>query len=218
VCVCVGVGKSNLLSRFTRDNFTVEEKSTIGVEFATRIIPMPDGKKIKAQIWDTVNTTNNHIQPNQTDKPNISHPTQQSKIRRIFNEKHWDRQSANRFSPHENTPIIDHRSFHSRFWLFSTAPILIPRSYSSNPCRILFFISFILIESLFSLLFSSFLFSSLLVSFSFLLLSFSSPLVPCPLFPLSGWSGALSRDYDSVLSWCSRCDVSVRCNEIGYFW
>jgi GTPase SAR1 family protein len=46
-----GVGKSNLLSRFTRDNFTVEEKSTIGVEFATRIITMPDGKKIKAQIW-----------------------------------------------------------------------------------------------------------------------------------------------------------------------
>ena len=48
-----GVGKSNLLSRFTRDNFTTEEKSTIGVEFATRIITMPDGKKIKAQIWDT---------------------------------------------------------------------------------------------------------------------------------------------------------------------
>jgi small GTP-binding protein len=48
-----GVGKSNLLSRFTRDNFTTEEKSTIGVEFATRILTMPDGKKIKAQIWDT---------------------------------------------------------------------------------------------------------------------------------------------------------------------
>lgn len=48
-----GVGKSNLLSRFTRDNFTTDEKSTIGVEFATRIITMPDGKKIKAQIWDT---------------------------------------------------------------------------------------------------------------------------------------------------------------------
>lgn len=47
------VGKSNLLSRFTRDNFTVEEKSTIGVEFATRIVTMPDGKRIKAQIWDT---------------------------------------------------------------------------------------------------------------------------------------------------------------------
>jgi len=48
-----GVGKSNLLSRFTRNTFTVDEKSTIGVEFATRIIPMNDQKKIKAQIWDT---------------------------------------------------------------------------------------------------------------------------------------------------------------------
>jgi len=48
-----GVGKSNLLSRFTRNTFTVDEKSTIGVEFATRVIPMNDNKKIKAQIWDT---------------------------------------------------------------------------------------------------------------------------------------------------------------------
>jgi len=48
-----GVGKSNLLSRFTRNVFTTDEKSTIGVEFATRILPMPDNKRIKAQIWDT---------------------------------------------------------------------------------------------------------------------------------------------------------------------
>ena len=48
-----GVGKSNLLSRFTRNTFTEDEKSTIGVEFATRIVPMSDGKRIKAQIWDT---------------------------------------------------------------------------------------------------------------------------------------------------------------------
>jgi small GTP-binding protein len=47
-----GVGKSNLLSRFTRNEFTIESKSTIGVEFATRTI-MVDGKIIKAQIWDT---------------------------------------------------------------------------------------------------------------------------------------------------------------------
>lgn len=31
-----GVGKSNLLSRFTRNEFNLESKSTIGVEFATR--------------------------------------------------------------------------------------------------------------------------------------------------------------------------------------
>jgi len=47
-----GVGKSNLLSRFTRNEFNLESKSTIGVEFATRSIQC-DGKVIKAQIWDT---------------------------------------------------------------------------------------------------------------------------------------------------------------------
>jgi len=47
-----GVGKSNLLSRFTRNEFNLESKSTIGVEFATRSIQC-DSKTIKAQIWDT---------------------------------------------------------------------------------------------------------------------------------------------------------------------
>ena len=47
-----GVGKSNLLSRFTRNEFNLESKSTIGVEFATRSIKV-DGKVVKAQIWDT---------------------------------------------------------------------------------------------------------------------------------------------------------------------
>eukprot|EP01018_Ginkgo_biloba_P000192 Gb_18969 [translate_table: standard] len=47
-----GVGKSNLLSRFTKNEFSLESKSTIGVEFATRSVNV-DGKLIKAQIWDT---------------------------------------------------------------------------------------------------------------------------------------------------------------------
>jgi GTPase SAR1 family protein len=37
------VGKSNLLSRFTRNEFNLESKSTIGVEFATRSIQVRDG-------------------------------------------------------------------------------------------------------------------------------------------------------------------------------
>jgi len=40
------------LSRFTRNEFNLESKSTIGVEFATRSINV-DGKTVKAQIWDT---------------------------------------------------------------------------------------------------------------------------------------------------------------------
>jgi len=48
-----GVGKSNLLSRFTRGTFDLDNKSTIGVEFATKTIKI-DGKVIvKAQCWDT---------------------------------------------------------------------------------------------------------------------------------------------------------------------
>ncbi|VAH81846.1 unnamed protein product [Triticum turgidum subsp. durum] len=60
-----GVGKSNILSRFTRNEFCLESKSTIGVEFATRTLQKPKGKRfseekkliegktVKAQIWDT---------------------------------------------------------------------------------------------------------------------------------------------------------------------
>lgn len=47
-----GVGKTNLLSRFTRDQFNPDSKSTIGVEFATKTLEI-EGKTVKAQIWDT---------------------------------------------------------------------------------------------------------------------------------------------------------------------
>ncbi|KAF8894785.1 ras family-domain-containing protein [Infundibulicybe gibba] len=47
-----GTGKSNLLARFTRNEFNLESKPTIGVEFATRSLKVDDGM-IKAQIWDT---------------------------------------------------------------------------------------------------------------------------------------------------------------------
>lgn len=46
------VGKSQLLARFARGEFTVESKATIGVEFQTKTIEV-EGKVIKAQIWDT---------------------------------------------------------------------------------------------------------------------------------------------------------------------
>ncbi|KAJ8774351.1 hypothetical protein K2173_011600 [Erythroxylum novogranatense] len=46
------VGKSNLLSRFARNEFNPHSKATIGVEFQTQIMDI-DGKEVKAQIWDT---------------------------------------------------------------------------------------------------------------------------------------------------------------------
>ncbi|XP_012481608.1 ras-related protein RABA5e [Gossypium raimondii] len=46
------VGKSNLLSRFARNEFNAHSKATIGVEFQTQSVEI-DGKEVKAQIWDT---------------------------------------------------------------------------------------------------------------------------------------------------------------------
>jgi len=47
-----GVGKSNLIERYTKDTFKEETKTTIGVEFGHKTIKVDD-KVIKAQIWDT---------------------------------------------------------------------------------------------------------------------------------------------------------------------
>ena len=43
-----GVGKSNLLMRYTKGEFNMESKTTIGVEFATKSIRSVDKKVIKA--------------------------------------------------------------------------------------------------------------------------------------------------------------------------
>jgi small GTP-binding protein len=47
-----GVGKSNLLLRFVKDDFQPHSRPTIGVEFATHSVQV-HGKRVKAQIWDT---------------------------------------------------------------------------------------------------------------------------------------------------------------------
>jgi len=46
------VGKTQILSRFSKNEFCFDSKSTIGVEFQTRTVTV-NGKVIKAQIWDT---------------------------------------------------------------------------------------------------------------------------------------------------------------------
>ncbi|KAG0018167.1 hypothetical protein BGZ80_007492, partial [Entomortierella chlamydospora] len=48
-----GVGKTNILSRFIRNEFDLESRSTIGIEFATAKSIEIDGKIARAQIWDT---------------------------------------------------------------------------------------------------------------------------------------------------------------------
>ncbi|KAM0921457.1 hypothetical protein ACQ4PT_006843 [Festuca glaucescens] len=46
------VGKTQLLGRFAKDEFFLDSKSTIGVEFQTRTLTL-HRKRVKAQIWDT---------------------------------------------------------------------------------------------------------------------------------------------------------------------
>lgn len=46
------VGKSQLLARFARNEFSLDSKATIGVEFQTKTLVI-DHKTVKAQIWDT---------------------------------------------------------------------------------------------------------------------------------------------------------------------
>ena len=45
-------GKTNLMTRFTKNEFSLDSKTTVGVEFSTRSIQV-DGQLVKAQIWDT---------------------------------------------------------------------------------------------------------------------------------------------------------------------
>ena len=47
-----GVGKTNILSRYVRDEFSIETKSTVGVEFGSKIVKV-NNQTIKVQIWDT---------------------------------------------------------------------------------------------------------------------------------------------------------------------
>lgn len=47
-----GVGKSNIMARFTRNTFHYESKTTIGVEFSQRT-QVVQGKSIRMQVWDT---------------------------------------------------------------------------------------------------------------------------------------------------------------------
>jgi small GTP-binding protein len=47
-----GVGKSNIITRYAKNDFNLDSKATIGVEFYSKIINLND-KIIKTQFWDT---------------------------------------------------------------------------------------------------------------------------------------------------------------------
>lgn len=47
------VGKSSLLVRLTDDRFLTSPDPTIGVEFGSHLITLPNGETVKVQVWDT---------------------------------------------------------------------------------------------------------------------------------------------------------------------
>lgn len=46
------VGKTNILMRFTSQQYKMSHIPTIGVDFKTKVIEA-EGKKLKLQLWDT---------------------------------------------------------------------------------------------------------------------------------------------------------------------
>lgn len=48
-----GVGKSQLLLRYTKNQFKNKASSTIGMEFATYNVKVGESATVRAQIWDT---------------------------------------------------------------------------------------------------------------------------------------------------------------------
>ncbi len=47
------VGKTCLLTRYIKNLIPKQPTPTIGVEFATRIVKLPNNVSVKAQLWDT---------------------------------------------------------------------------------------------------------------------------------------------------------------------
>ena len=47
------VGKTHLLSRYIRGQLPRQKMPTIGVEFATKPVPLKTGGTVRVQIWDT---------------------------------------------------------------------------------------------------------------------------------------------------------------------
>ena len=49
-----GVGKSCLINRYIKGEFTNQYNVTVGVEYASKILAIDDKTTVRLQIWDTV--------------------------------------------------------------------------------------------------------------------------------------------------------------------
>jgi GTPase SAR1 family protein len=63
------VGKTNLVYKFIKNGNenTKNIAPTVGVEFSSKMVRLNDGKRIKAQIWDTGSSTITQLDRNNID-------------------------------------------------------------------------------------------------------------------------------------------------------
>ena len=47
-----GTGKTSLIRRFVKNQFSYQYKSTVGVDFATRTVELESGDVVELQLWD----------------------------------------------------------------------------------------------------------------------------------------------------------------------
>ena len=48
----IGTGKTSIIRRYVKNEFTFQYKATIGVDFFTRVIEMENGDAVHLQMWD----------------------------------------------------------------------------------------------------------------------------------------------------------------------
>lgn len=56
-----GVGKTSLITRFTRNEFHADPHATVGIDVGIRTVPYSDGTTLLAQMWDLSHFTSMRI-------------------------------------------------------------------------------------------------------------------------------------------------------------
>lgn len=53
------VGKTSLVQRYSQDSFSKHYKSTVGVDFALKVLQWSDSEMVRLQLWDIAGNVGN---------------------------------------------------------------------------------------------------------------------------------------------------------------